>query len=602
MSGDFDVVVIGGGHAGVEAATAAARLQCRTAMVVLDPAAIGRMSCNPAIGGLAKGQLVREVDALGGEMGVVTDLTGIQFRMLNTSKGPAVRSPRAQCDRDAYNHTMAARVLAYPNLTVIAGEAVALRSNAAGDAVDGVELADGTHVRAPAVVLTTGTFLGGRLFAGEWEHPGGRHGEAPAARISESLRAFGIRLGRHKTGTPPRLAAASIDTSALELQPGDEPPVPFSFRTERLDVQQIPCWLTRTTPATHAIIRANAHHSPMFQGRIVGVGPRYCPSVEDKVVRFHDQDSHPVFLEPEGRSSPEVYPNGVSTSLPAEVQLAFLRTIPGLEQVEMVRPGYAVEYDYILTDQIRGDLQVATLRGLFAAGQINGTSGYEEAAGQGLVAGLNAARFARGEQPVVFDRATAYLGVMVDDLCRVNPTEPYRMFTSRAEFRLLLRSDNADRRLTPLGERLGLVGAPAAAAVRSKEQRIASARAWLDLQRSSGRTLTEWLRRPEVTVAQLVEQDATLAAMELTPAELAEVEAEVKYAGYIDRQAMEVARCKRMEERRIPAAFDYHRVPGLSNEARSRLVQRQPLTLGEASRIAGVRQADLQLLLVVLSR
>ncbi len=596
------MLVIGGGHAGVEAATAAARLRCRTAMVVLDPAAIGRMSCNPAIGGLAKGQLVREIDALGGEMGVVTDLTGIQFRMLNTSKGPAVRSPRAQCDRHAYNRTMAARVLAYPGLTVIAGEAVALRSNGTGTAVDGVELHDGTRLRAPAVVLTTGTFLGGRLFAGAWEQPGGRHGEPPAARISESLRGFGIRLGRHKTGTPPRLAAASIDTSALELQPGDEPPVPFSFRTGRLDVEQIPCWLTRTTPATHAIIRANAHHSPMFQGRIVGVGPRYCPSVEDKVVRFHEQDSHPVFLEPEGRACTEVYPNGVSTSLPAEVQLAFLRTIPGLEQVEMVRPGYAVEYDYILTDQIRGDLQVASLRGLFAAGQINGTSGYEEAAGQGLVAGLNAARFARGEAPVVFDRATAYLGVMVDDLCRVNPTEPYRMFTSRAEFRLLLRSDNADRRLTPLGERLGLVCPEHAAAVRTKEQRIAGARAWLDLQRRDGRTLTEWLRRPEVTVAQLVELDATLAAMELTCAELAEVEAEVKYAGYIDRQAMEVARCKRMEERRIPSTFDYHRVPGLSNEARARLVQRQPLTLGEASRIAGVRQADVQLLLVVLSR
>ena len=600
---DFDVIVVGGGHAGVEAATAAARTGARVAMIVLDPAAIGRMSCNPAIGGLAKGQLVREVDALGGEMGVVTDATGIQFRMLNTSKGPAVRSPRAQCDRDAYNRVMSKRVLGYENVTVLAAEAVGFRTSADGAAVAGVELHDGSVLQSPAVVLTTGTFLGGKLFAGRWEEAGGRHGEPAASRISAALQEFGIRLGRHKTGTPPRLRKSTIDFEGLDVQPGDDPPVPFSFRTERLEVEQLHCWTTRTTAATHEIIRAHAEESPMFRGAIVGTGPRYCPSVEDKVVRFHDQESHPVFLEPEGRESDEVYPNGISTSLPPNVQMEFLRTIPGLESVELLRPGYAVEYDYILTEQLRGDLHVATLRGLFAAGQINGTSGYEEAAGQGLVAGLNAARYSRGEAPVVIDRATGYLGVMIDDLCRVNPEEPYRMFTSRAEFRLLLRSDNADRRLTPLGEQWGVVSSELADKARQKEANIRAAKRWLDMtRREDGKTLTEWLRRPEVGVADVLARDETFCGMQLTPAELAEVEAEVKYEGYIKRQAMEVERLKRLESRRIPERFDYAEVTGLSAEARARLEQRRPLTLGEASRVAGVRQADVQLLLVVLSR
>ena len=600
---DFDVIVVGGGHAGVEAATAAARAGARAAMVVLDPAAIGRMSCNPAIGGLAKGQLVREVDALGGEMGVVTDATGIQFRMLNTSKGPAVRSPRAQCDRDAYNHVMSKRVLGYAGLTVLTGEAVGFVTTADGAAVAGVELGDGSCLHAPAVVLTTGTFLGGKLFAGRWEEAGGRHGEPAAARISGALQALGVQLGRHKTGTPPRLRKSTICFDDLEVQPGDDPPVPFSFRTERLEVDQLPCWTTRTNSKTHEIIRAHADESPMFRGAIVGSGPRYCPSVEDKVVRFADQDSHPIFLEPEGRDSDEVYPNGISTSLPPNVQMEFLRTIQGLEQVELLRPGYAVEYDYILTDQLRGDLHVATLRGLFAAGQINGTSGYEEAAGQGLVAGLNAARYARGEDPVIIDRATGYLGVMIDDLCRVNPSEPYRMFTSRAEFRLLLRSDNADRRLTPLGEQWGIVAPEQADAARRKEDNIRAAKRWLDMtRRADGKTLTEWLRRPEVTTADVLDADEAFAGMQLTSAELAEVEAEVKYEGYIQRQALDVERLQRLESHRIPDAFDYGRVSGMSAEARARLEQRRPLTLGEASRVAGVRQADVQLLMVVLRR
>lgn len=571
-------------------------------MIVLDPAAIGRMSCNPAIGGLAKGQLVREVDALGGEMGVVTDQTGIQFRMLNTSKGPAVRSPRAQCDRAGYNRVMAKRVLGYQNVTVLGAEVVDLVAAADGQSVAGVELQDGSKLYAPAVVLTTGTFLGGKLFAGRNEKQGGRHGEAAASRISTALQKLGIRLGRHKTGTPPRLRMSTIDFTGLDQQLGDDPPVPFSFRTKQLKVEQMPCWVTHTNEKTHEIIRAHAHESPMFSGAIKGVGPRYCPSVEDKVGRFADQKSHSVFLEPEGRESDEIYPNGVSTALPPNVQMEFLRTIPGLENVELLVPGYAVEYDYILTEQIRGDLHVATMRGLFAAGQINGTSGYEEAAGQGLIAGLNAARYSRGEAPVVIDRATGYLGVMIDDLCRVNPVEPYRMFTSRAEFRLLLRSDNADRRLTALGREWGLVDEAQADAAKLKEANIRAALRWLQLTRREQKTLTEWLRRPEVSVADIASWDETFAAMNLTPAELAEVEAEVKYEGYIKRQAMEVERLQRMEQRLIPDQFDYQQVPGLSKESRARLIERRPLTLGEASRVAGVRQADVQLLLVVLSR
>ncbi len=601
---DYEVVVVGGGHAGVEAACAAARMGRAVAMVVLDAAAIGLMSCNPAIGGLAKGQLVREVDALGGEMGLCTDQTGIHFRMLNTRKGPAVRSPRAQCDRHAYNRVMAARVCGYENLDVVAGEAVELRCVGDGEdrRIDGVALADGRVLRAGAVVLTTGTFLGGKLFAGEWEAPGGRYDERAAAHLSRSLVSLGLRLGRLKTGTPPRLYRGSIDFTKCEEQRGDDPPQPFSFRTTRIEGPQVSCWITRTTEATHAAIRAHAHRSPMVQGRIQGQGPRYCPSVEDKVVRFPDQEGHQIFLEPEGAASDDVYPNGISTSLPAEVQQEFVRTIPGLEQAVLLRPGYAVEYDFLCTDQLRADLQVAGVRGLFAAGQINGTSGYEEAAGQGLMAGVNAARHVRGEGAFVLDRATAYLGVMVDDLCRVNPTEPYRMFTSRAEFRLLLRSDNADRRLTPVAEQLGLVPREPADAVRRKEERIRAARKLLDLSRREGRTLTEWLRRPEVFADDLLANDPQFQSMSLDAADLAEIEAEVKYEGYIARQQMEVERLRRMEGKAIPEGFDYAQVPGLCNEARSRLSARRPLTLGEASRIPGVRPADVQLLLVLVSR
>jgi tRNA uridine 5-carboxymethylaminomethyl modification enzyme len=600
---DFDVIVIGGGHAGAEAALAAARLGARTACVVLDPAAIGRMSCNPAIGGIAKGQLVREIDALGGEVGLVTDASGIQFRMLNTKKGPAVRSPRAQCDRHVYNREMAARVCGQPGLTVIAGEAVAL-ATAPADAtrIDGVRLADGRTLCAPAVVLTTGTFLGGKLFAGAWEAPGGRIGEGSAGHLTASLRAHGLRLSRLKTGTPARLLRDSIDWSRLPAQPGDDPPRPFSFRTTTIPLPQVECHLTHTTKATHDVIRRHAHLSPMVQGRIVGVGPRYCPSVEDKVVRFPDKDQHLVFLEPEGLGVPEIYPNGLSTSLPPKVQEEFLRTLPGLEEVVIVRHGYAVEYDYLETDQLRADLHVASLRGLFAAGQINGTSGYEEAAGQGIVAGVNAARFAQGQPPLLLDRASSYIGVMIDDLCRVNPREPYRMFTSRAEFRLQLRADNADRRLARTAAELGLLDGAAMAAVARKEAAIARALAVLDRVRVHGRTLREVLRRPDVDGPALAAQHAEFAVLALTAEEMSEVEAEVKYAGYVERQANDVARMRRMEARAIPPGFDFGALPGLSHEARAALQRRAPMTLGEAARLCGVTPADVNLLLVMLAR
>ncbi|MGE0144654.1 MAG: tRNA uridine-5-carboxymethylaminomethyl(34) synthesis enzyme MnmG [Planctomycetota bacterium] len=603
---DFEVIVVGGGHAGAEAALAAARMGVRTAMVVLDPAAVGRMSCNPAIGGLAKGQLVREIDALGGEMGLVTDATGIHFRMLNTSKGPAVRSPRAQCDRHAYNNAMAARVAAQVNLTVVADEAIGIvvessHNHPSGRRVRGITLATGGTLLAPLVVITTGTFLGGKLFAGEWTESGGRMGERGPARLSASLAALGLRLGRHKTGTPPRLARDSIDFSVCERQDPDDPPQPFSFRTERITTRQLPCWTTRTTARTHSIVAGNAHRSPMFAGRIVGTGPRYCPSLEDKVVRFADKDHHLIFLEPEGHDADEVYPNGISTSLPPDIQGEFVRTIPGLEDARILRHGYAVEYDFLCTDQIRSDLSVASVDGLFSAGQVNGTSGYEEAAAQGFLAGVNAARRARGSASLVLDRASSYLGVMVDDLCRVNPTEPYRMFTSRAEFRLMLRSDNADRRLAALAQEIGILGERDRARVAGKERRIELALERLTRTRVDGSTLVEWLRRPEIDAG----DPRILAAvqdLQLSVGDLSEVEAEVKYAGYIERQLRDVERLRAMEARAIPAAFEPDRVVGLSNEAKDRLRRHRPRTIGEASRLPGVTPADVQLLLVHVRR